>query len=86
MSRPANFAFHAGSPSGDEGYVVQMEPVDAAGRVRVREWPKDAYDSPARESVCDAAELEERFLRWQRGGWTFTESIHTVLGWLRWRE
>jgi hypothetical protein len=52
----------------------------------VREWPKDAYAAPARESLADAAELEERFLRWHRDGWTFTDSIHTVLGWLRWRE
>jgi hypothetical protein len=80
---PDTLAFHAAAPGGGEGYVVLLERADAEGRVRWREWSAEDYMAPAREGTSPASEVADRVEGWARAGWTLSESVHRITGWLR---
>lgn len=83
MNGPENIAFHAGSPSGGEGYVVLLFRPDAEGNVRFREWSSADYTAPGREDVMTAEQMMARVAGWSRTGWKLTESPIRIEHWLR---
>lgn len=75
-------AFHAAAPDGGEGYVLFLERADG-GEVRWREWSSEDYMAPAREGTSSADEMATRVEGWARAGWTLSESVYRITGWLR---
>jgi hypothetical protein len=75
-------AFHASAPGGREGYVLLLERA-GTGEVRWREWSSEDYMAPAREGTAPADEIASRVEGWARAGWTLSESVHRITGWLR---
>jgi hypothetical protein len=80
-----SLALHASQPGGGEGYVLVLHRPDAQGRVAWREWSADDYVGPAREGSSTIEEIEARVGGWARAGWTLSESLPLVTGWLRGR-
>lgn len=75
-------AFHAASPSGDEGYVVLLQRPDE-GLLRTTEWPAGAYLAPGQQSVTTADDLLARVRAWRSAGWTLSEPLERIESWLR---
>lgn len=75
-------AVHAGHPQGHEGYVLLLYRPDAEGRVRWREWSSDDYVGPPREGSSSVDEIVARVAQWGREGWSLSESVPMVTGFL----
>jgi len=74
--------FHAAAPGGGEGYVLLLERLDAAGRLRWRRWSSVDYLAPAQEGTSTTDEVARLVEGWARDGWSLNESPHRINSWL----
>lgn len=78
----ATLTVHAADPAGREAILLVFWPLDAAGRVRYREWTHEAWLAPGRDGDVPAGEMLDRVRGLATRGWKLSEPASRIEAWL----